>query len=56
MTKHEETCSDRQHVFISFAFDTPSTIDLESSTKSLKGHSLRSMDIFLRELLSFKKV
>jgi hypothetical protein len=37
--KHEKTCYDNQHVVILFVFDTLSTRDRESSTKSSNGHA-----------------
>ncbi|KAJ0804167.1 putative exostosin [Helianthus annuus] len=53
VTKHKKACLDKQHVFISFAFDTfsflvPETVDLLSRVQRIM-HSnvmtLRSMDV-----------
>jgi hypothetical protein len=57
-SKHEKTCSDNQHAFISFAFDTfgflaPNVVDLLQRVQKIIHNnvvSLRSMDVVFKKI------
>ena len=65
MVKYEKTCSDNQHAFIPFAFDTfgflaPEAVDLLHRVQMLMHSNVmspRSMNVvFTRLILSSKKI